>query len=162
MLADTEEELERIRAECMKMSSKRALISAAASIIPVPFTDIATDIMVLRDIVPKITQRFGLAREQMEGYDPQVSVVIYEVARETGSKIIGRYLTRDLIFHLLKKMGVKNLTTKQVAKYMPLIGQVVSAGISYGGMMLVIRHHINECHKVARMVIDRTDRRALR
>ena len=98
------------------MSTKRALISAAASILPVPFTDIATDIMVLRDIVPKITQKFGLAKEQIDGYDPQLSIVIYEAAKEIGSKIIGRYLTKDLVMHLLKKMGIKSLTTKQVGQ----------------------------------------------
>ncbi|HOC46345.1 MAG: hypothetical protein PHT96_13615 [Syntrophorhabdaceae bacterium] len=141
----------------MKMSRKRALMSAAASILPVPFTNTATDIMVLRDIIPKIAQKFGLAKEQIDGYDRQLSIIIYEVAREVGSKIIGRYLTKDLIIHLLQNMGIKRLTVKQVSRYMPLIGQVVSAGVSYGGMMLVIRHHINECHKVARMVTDRTN-----
>lgn len=155
MLAYTEEELDRIRLECMKMSNRRALISAAASIVPVPFTDVATDIMVLKDIIPKITQKFGLAKEQISGYDPQLSIIIYETAREIGSKIIGRCLTKDLIFSLLKKMGIKKLTTKQVARYLPLIGQVISAGMSYGGMMLIIRHHINECHKVARIVAGR-------
>ncbi len=155
MLAHTREELDRIRHECIKMSNKRALISAAASIVPVPLTDVATDIMVLRDIIPKITQKFGLAREQIDRYDPQVSIVIYETAKEIGSKVIGSALTKDLVFNLLKKIGLKKLTTKQVAKYMPIVGQAVSAGLSYGGMMLVIRHHINECHKVAGMVADR-------
>jgi hypothetical protein len=155
MLAYTKEELDRIRHECMKMSNKRALISAAASIVPLPFTDIATDIMVLKDIIPKITQRYGLAREQINGYDPQLSIFIYEAAREIGSRIIGRCLTKELVFSLLKKMGIKKLATKQVARYVPLIGQVMSAGMSYGGMMLIIRHHINECHKVARIAADR-------
>ena len=155
MLAYTREELDGIRRECIKMSNRRALISAAASILPVPFTDIATDVMVLRDIIPKITYKFGLAKEQIDRYDPQLSIVIYETAREIGSRIIGRCLTKDLVLHLLKKMGIKKLTTKQVARYMPLVGQVISAGISYGGMMLVIRHHINECHRVAWMVADR-------
>jgi len=155
MLVSTKEELGRIRTECMKMSRRPALVSAAASVVPLPFTDIATDLAVLRNIIPKITQKFGLAKEQMDGYDPQVSLLIYEAARDAGSKIIGRYLTKDLIFNLLKKAGMKRLTTKQVARYLPLVGQVVSAGISFGGMMLVIRHHINECHRVATMVIDR-------
>ncbi len=151
------EELERIRRECLKMSNKRALISAAASILPVPFTDVATDIMVLRDVIPKITQKFGLAKDQIDRYDPQLSIIIYQVATEIGSKIIGRLLTRDVIINLLKKMGIKKLTTKQIAKYMPLVGQAVSAGISYAGMTLVIRRHINECHRIAWMVIERRE-----
>ena len=159
MLTYTKDELDRIRHECMKMSNKRALISAAASILPVPFTDVATDIMVLRDIIPKITQKYGLSKEQIDRYDPQLSIVIYEAAKEMGSKVIGTILTKDLVLNLLKKMGIKKLTTKQVARYMPLVGQIVAAGISYGGMMLVIRHHINECHKVAWLVADRTGSR---
>ncbi len=142
------------------MYNKPALISAAASVFPVPFTDIATDIAVLLHVVPKITQKFGLSKEQIDGYDPQLSIAIYEAAKEIGSKIIGRYLTKDLVvMHLLKIMGARRLTTKQLVRYVPLIGQVVSASISCGGMVLIIRHHINECHKIAWMVVDRKNSR---
>ncbi|MHB8109887.1 MAG: hypothetical protein ACYDHW_07630 [Syntrophorhabdaceae bacterium] len=145
-----------IRKECLRMSNKRALISAAASIVPLPFTDIATDIMVLRDVIPRITRQFGLAKEQIDRYDPQIAIMIYEVAKELGSKIIGRYLTKEVILYILKKMGIRSLTTKQVAHYIPLIGQAVSAGISYTGMTIIIRHHIKECYEVAGLVMDRS------
>lgn len=138
------------------MSKKRALLSAAASIIPLPFTDIATDIMVLRDIIPRITQKFGLSKEQLDRYDPQVAIMIYEAAKELGAKMIGRYITKEVIVYILKRMGIRSLTTKQVAHYVPLIGQAIAAGISYTGMTLIIRHHIKECYDVAGLVLDRS------
>lgn len=156
MLAYKKEDLEAIRKECLSMSKKRALLSAAASIIPLPFTDIATDIMVLRDIIPRITQKFGLSKEQLDRYDPQVAIMIYEAAKELGAKMIGRYITKEVIVYILKRMGIRSLTTKQVAHYVPLIGQAIAAGISYTGMTLIIRHHIKECYDVAGLALDRS------
>lgn len=156
MLASRKEDLDEIRKECLRMSHKRAFLSAAASVIPLPFTDIATDVIVLQEIIPRITRKFGLSKEQLERYDPQVSIMIYEAAKELGSKMIGRYITKELIVYILKKMGIRRLTTKQVAHYVPLVGQAVAAGISYTGMSLIIRHHIKECYEVAERALNKS------
>lgn len=146
--------MENIRKECLRMSNRRALLSAAASVIPVPFTDIATDVVLLRNIMPRITERFGLSKEQVDGYDPQLAIFIYDAAKKLGTNVIGKYLTKELIVQILKKMGIRRLTTNQVARYVPIIGQAVSAGLSYTAMRLIIRSHINECHRVARTVMQ--------
>lgn len=150
------EELENIKKECLRMSNRRALLSAAASVVPIPFTDIATDVVLLRSIIPRITERFGLSKEQVDGYDPQLAIFIYDAAKKLGSNVIGKYLTKELIVQILRKMGIRRLTTNQVARYVPIIGQAVSAALSYGTMKLIIRSHINECHRVARTVMQQT------
>lgn len=159
MLPNSKEELDNIRKECLRMSNKRALLSAAASVIPVPFTDIATDVVLLKQIIPKISDKFGLSKEQIDEYSPQLAVFIYDAAKRLGANMIGKYITKELIIQILKKMGIR-LTAKQVARYMPILGQAISAGISYGAMRLIIQSHINECCKVAETVIQRTDARA--
>jgi uncharacterized protein (DUF697 family) len=132
------EELEKIRKECLRMSNKRALFSAAVSVVPVPFTDIAADVALLKQIIPKISAKFGLTKEQLDEYDPRMAILIYDVSKRLGTNMIGKYVTKELIIHILKKIGIR-LTTKQVVKYVPIIGQVISAGISFAGMRLIIR-----------------------
>lgn len=147
------EELETIKKECTRMSNKRALLSAAASVVPVPFTDIATDVVLLKQIIPRISEKFGLSKEQIDEYNPQLAIFIYDITKRLGTNMIGKYVTKELIVQILKKLGVR-LTTKQVMKYVPVLGQVISAGISFTAMRFIIRSHINECYKVARIVIE--------
>ena len=153
MLPDSIEELEKIKKECRRMSNKRSFLSAAASVVPVPFTDIATDVVLLKQIMPGISEKFGLSKEQIDEYNPQIAIFIYDAAKRLGANMIGKYVTKELIIQILKKMGV-HLTTKQVAKYFPIVGQAISAGISYTAMRFIIHSHINECCKVARTVIE--------
>ncbi len=43
-------------------------------------------------------------------------------------------------------------------KYVPVIGQVVSAGVSYTAMRVIIRRHIDECYEVASTVVAEVNR----
>lgn len=54
---------------------------------------------------------------------------------------------------LLKKVGAK-VAVKQVAKYVPFVGQVVSTGISFGAMKYLGNSHIDECYEVCRRIIE--------
>jgi len=135
------------------MSNKKSLLSAAASAVPVPLADIATDVVLLRQIIPRISEMFGLSKEQIDEYNPQVAVFIYDIAKRLGAKMIGSYITKELIMQILKKAGIR-LTAKQAARYVPVIGQAVSAGISYAAMRVIIHSHINQCYKVVRAVIE--------
>lgn len=153
MLPATIEELEDIKKECRRMSNKKSLLSAAASAVPVPLADIATDVVLLRQIIPRISERFGLSKEQIDEYNPQVAVFIYDIAKRLGAKMIGSYITKELIMQILKKAGIR-LTAKQAARYVPVIGQAVSASISYAAMRVIIHSHINQCYKVVRAVIE--------
>jgi len=151
-MPSTIEELEKIKKECLKMSSKRALLSAIASVVPVPFTDVATDVVLLKKIIPVISEKFGLSKDQIDEYNPQLAIFIYEISKRLGMNMIGKYVTKELIVQILKKMGVK-LTTKQVIKYIPVFGQVISAGVSFSAMRIIINAHIDECYKVVKAVI---------
>ncbi|MCX5814156.1 MAG: hypothetical protein NT178_16675 [Proteobacteria bacterium] len=135
------------------MSNKRALLSAAASAIPVPFTDIAIDVVLLKQIIPTISDKFGLSKEQINEYNPQLAIFIYDASKRLGANMIGKYVTKELVIQILKKIGVR-LTAKQAAKYIPILGQVISAGIGFVGMKMIIRSHINECYSVVKTVIE--------
>jgi len=156
MLSGTIEELEKIKKECRRMSNKRSLLSSAASAVPVPLADIATDVVLLKQIIPAVSEKFGLSKQQIDDYNPQIAIFIYDIAKRLGTNLIGRYITKELIMQVLKKAGVR-LTARQAARYVPVVGQAVSAGISYTAMRMIINAHIGQCYKIAKVIIE-TDR----
>jgi uncharacterized protein (DUF697 family) len=149
MLPGNLRELEDIRKECLRMSGRRALLSAAATIIPFPFSDVLADVVLLRTVIPQITERFGLARDQVDRYDPQVAVLIYDMVKKLGAGLIGRYVTKELVLQVLKVIGLRRLTARQAARCVPIAGQALAAGLSYGAMTFIIRLHINHCYRIA-------------
>ncbi|MNP86084.1 hypothetical protein D3C76_1861170 [compost metagenome] len=46
------------------------------------------------------------------------------------------------------------VTVKQVAKFVPFVGQAVSAGISFGAMKYLGNSHIEECYEVCKKIIE--------
>ena len=146
------EDLRRIRKECRRIASKRALLSAAGAVVPIPVTNIATDIVLLKQAIPLISGKFGLSREQIDAYDPDIAVVIYDVAKKLGPPLIGQYVTKRLIMGVLKKFGVR-MTTQQIAGFVPLVGQAISVGISFTAMKLILNAHINSCYAVAKGLV---------
>jgi uncharacterized protein (DUF697 family) len=151
-------QLDSIKKDCTRMSNKRAFLSAAASVIPVPFTDIAADVVLLKQLIPRINAKFGLSKEQIDEYSPQLAILVYDAAKRVGTNMIGKYVTEKIIVRALKKMGTR-LFAEQVMKYVPVLGQIVAAGISFTAMKMIINRHINECYKVAKTVMEANRRR---
>jgi uncharacterized protein (DUF697 family) len=151
-------ELDSIKKVCIRMSNRRALLSALASVVPIPFTDVAADVVLLKQLIPGINAKFGLSKEQIDEYNPQLAILVYDVAKKFGTNMIGKYVTKKLIVRVLKKMGTR-LATEQVLKYVPVLGQIVAAGISFTAMRMIINSHINECYKVAKTVIEVNEER---
>jgi hypothetical protein len=38
-------------------------------------------------------------------------------------------------------------------KYAPVLGQAISAGTGFTAMKMIVNNHINECYRVARIVV---------
>ncbi|MDB5817517.1 MAG: hypothetical protein JWQ11_1157, partial [Rhizobacter sp.] len=68
------------------------------------------------------------------------------------SMLLGRMITRQLVMRVLRMVGVR-LTTQQVAKYVPIAGQAVSAALTYSALKLVCEQHIRECMDVSRQLM---------
>jgi uncharacterized protein (DUF697 family) len=153
MLPQTINELEAIREECKSMVTKRAGISATAAIVPVPGMDIGADVALLLEMIPAINRKFGVTPDQLDGMDPQIKQMILVAATSIGSEMIGKYITKEIIIQVLKKIGVR-IATKQVAKYIPILGQALSAGISFGAMKLVGNSHVDECYTVVKRAVE--------
>lgn len=154
MLATTRQELEQLRNECRSMVNNSALLSRGAAIIPVPGVDIASDVGLLLELLPKISRRFGLSPKQIEQLDSQTKIVIANLIIRLGTQLVGQVLTKQLIMQILKKVGIR-MTAKQVVKYIPFAGQAAAAGLSFAAMQYVGNCHVDECYEVVKGVIEK-------
>ena len=145
-------ELDTIRAQCRRLVTRRASVSAGASIVPLPGLDLGTDVMILLRLLPQINERFGLSPEQIDRLDVETKRTVMLFVGSVGSALVGRLVTRELVVRLLMKMGIR-VTTKGVVKFVPLLGQAVSASISFGAMKLLGNRHIDDCYEIARRTL---------
>ena len=133
-----------IARRCRRLVTQRALLAAGVAMIPVPGLDWITDIGVLIKLLPEINEAFGLTPEQVERLAPDRRIVVYKALSAGGTMLVGRIVTRELVLKLLKLVGVR-LTTQQVAKFVPIAGQAVSAALTFSALKYVCELHIRQC-----------------
>jgi uncharacterized protein (DUF697 family) len=152
----TRRDIAQIASDCRKLVTRRAMISAGASVVPLPGVDVAVDVAVLLRMIEQINQRFGLTPQQIEQLAPQRRLFAYKAAMGVGSALIGRIVTRELVIKLLKTVGVR-LSVKQAAKYVPFAGQAVAASLSFAALKALGDRHVEDCVRVAETLIDVRD-----
>jgi uncharacterized protein (DUF697 family) len=132
-----------------KLLNKRAMVAAAASAVPVPGLDWMVDAAMLSRLIPEINKEFGLTPQQLDKLEPKKRDQVQKAVTMVGSVLIGKFISRDLVIKAATKIGVR-LTTKQVAKYVPLAGQIVSAAVGYAAIRYFGEEHMKDCIRVAR------------
>jgi uncharacterized protein (DUF697 family) len=132
-----------------KLLNKRAMVAAAASAVPVPGLDWMVDAAMLSKLIPEINKEFGLTPQQLDQLEPKKRDQVQKAVAMVGSVLIGKFISRDLIIKAATKIGVR-LTTKQVAKFVPLAGQIVSAAVGYAAIRYFGEEHMKDCIRVAK------------
>jgi uncharacterized protein (DUF697 family) len=145
-------ELDAVVRHCRSLVSRRALLAAGVSIVPVPGVDWVTDVAVLMKLIPDINHAFGLTPAQIELLAPDRQVVVYKAISAGGGLLIGKLVTRELVMGMLRLVGVR-LTTQQAAKYVPIAGQAVSAALTYSSLRFVCEQHIQQCVAISRQLM---------
>ena len=130
-----------------KLLNKRALVAAVASAVPVPGLDWAVDAALLSRLIPEINKEFGLSPAQLDQLDPKKRDQVQKAVAMVGSVLIGKFISRDLILKATRQIGVR-LTTQQLAKYVPLAGQAVSAALGYTILRYLGTQHIRDCVRI--------------
>lgn len=153
LVPGTRRDIEAVAHACRKLVTRRALISAGASVIPVPGLDVAVDISVLIGMIESINREFGLTPRQIALLSPRRRLFAYRAVMTVGSALIGRVVTRELVLKLLQKVGVR-LTFKQASRFVPFAGQVVAASLSFAALKYLGDRHIRDCVQVADTLID--------
>ena len=130
-----------------KLLHRRALTAAAASVVPVPGLDWAMDAALLSRLLPQINAQFGLTPEQLDQLTPHQREQVQKAVALVGSVLIGKFVTRDLVLKAVQTVGLR-MTSKQVAKFVPLAGQAVSAALGYATLRYLGEQHIQDCVRV--------------
>jgi len=131
-----------------RLLGRKAMIGAAASAIPLPGLDWATDAALLSRLVPQISAEFGLSLTQLDRLAPQRRENVQKAATAVGALLVGKLITRELLIQLAKHAGIR-LTTKQATKYVPFAGQAISAVLGYAALRSLGEQHIKDCVRVA-------------
>ena len=132
-----------------KLLNKRALVAAFASAVPLPGLDWAVDAALLSKMIPALNREFGLAPEQLDQLDPKKREQVRNAAATVGSLLIGKFITRDILVKAVTKIGTR-LAAKEVAKFVPMAGQLVAAGIGFAAIRYFGEEHMKDCIRVAR------------
>jgi len=134
-----------------RLLSRKALMAAAVGAVPVPGIDWAADATLLSRVIPQISAEFGLSVTQLDRLAPYDRERIQKAATAVGALLVGRLVTRELLISLARYAGVR-MTAKQAARYVPIVGQAVSATLSYTALRALGELHIKDCVKVAQSV----------
>jgi uncharacterized protein (DUF697 family) len=145
--------IEAVAAQCRQQVARRAMLSAGASVVPLPGFDLLADVAVLSRLLHEINEAFGLTPAQIEALSPQRRFTVYKAVNAAGATAVGRLVTRELLAMLARGVARK-LATKTVLRFVPLAGQALAAGISYGLIRLLGERHIADCVRVATAAID--------
>lgn len=132
-----------------RLLHRRALVAAAASTVPVPGLDWAVDAALLSRLLPQISSEFGLSAQQLDQLDPEKREKVQKAVALVGSVLIGKLITQELVLRAARTVGVR-LTTKQLAKYVPIAGQAVSAAIGYATLRYLGEQHMQDCIRVVK------------
>lgn len=143
-----DQQLQHIKKECRALVRKRALLSAGAAVVPVPLLDVVVDAGNLMQLIPEISQRFGLGAEVIEQMPAPQRDKIWALVRARGSQLIGIVMTRELIRKTILSFAGR-LATRQVAKFIPFGGQIVAASLGYFVLRKIAYQHIDDCYAVA-------------
>lgn len=131
-----------------RLLNRRALVAGAASVVPVPGLDWAVDAAMLSRLVPAINAEFGLTPAQIEALPPRKREQVQKAVALVGSVVVGKLVTKDLVLRMAAALG-RRLTVQQVAKYVPLAGQAVSAIMGYTALRYLGEEQIKDCVRIA-------------
>jgi hypothetical protein len=154
MMPISEKDLDRVANECYSMVTTRAGLSGAVAAVPMPGVEIAADVAILLRLLPAISQRFGLSSDQIDQYDAQSKMFLYNLIVEMGSKVAGKVITTEVVLYLLKRAGL-TVTASTLTKYLPVVGQIAAAGLSFAAMKYIGDAHVAECRKLVERMRSR-------
>ncbi len=151
LVPESPSQIEAVARQCRRIVNRRALMAAGVSAVPIPGLDWVTDVGVLLKVIPEINRAFGLTPEQVERLAPDRRMAVYKAISAGGGVLVGKLVTRELVFTAVKVVGVR-LSTQQAAKFVPIAGQALSAALTFGALRYVCEQHIRQCISVRRQL----------
>ncbi|MBO1198916.1 DUF697 domain-containing protein [Staphylococcus simiae] len=147
----TSEELQQRRNRAEALVKKKSLLSSGMSIVPIPGLDFGVDLKLMKDIIEDVNKIYGLDHKQVNKLSDDVKERIMSAAAIQGSQFIGKRISSAILKVVIRDVA-KRTAAKQT-KWFPIVGQAVSASISYYFMNKIGKDHIQKCENVIKNVM---------
>lgn len=147
-------QIQRLAERCRREVTRRALISAGATLVPLPGFDLAVDVGVLATMLDDVNRAFGLTPAQIDTLAPQRQFTVYKAINTLGASAVGRLVTREVVT-LLARSVARRIATKTVLRYVPLAGQAIAASLSFAALKTLGDRHVADCVKVAQTALGK-------
>ncbi|TDM12363.1 DUF697 domain-containing protein [Macrococcus lamae] len=132
----------------------KSLMSSAGAIVPIPGLGVGIDMKLMTDLIEQINRTYGLSHKQVNGMTDDLKQKVMVTAARQGSEFIGKRISKSLVAVIFKAIARRELAKQ--SKWVPIVGQAISASISYYMMKKMGMSHIEKCEKVARDLIEST------
>jgi predicted GTPase len=148
-----EETLRSKREAAEKVVAIHAGLAAANALNPIPGLDVGVDLGLLMTMARYVISTYGFTPEQVEALrkKARVRAAVVRGLQEAAERF-APYLTRAFLARALGCMGA-DAAVKYSAKWVPLAGTLVSAGVGYKLTYAFGEKLIDECESAARQIV---------
>jgi len=125
--------------------------SAANALTPIPGVDAAIDLGILHGLFAQLRRSYGLT---------EVNLSLVEHLPNLGplAKDVLAFATKEGVMLLLKQFA-KSEVTKNVSKYVPIVGQTVAALLGFAIVQSAGNHYHDRCYRLAEAILTEELRR---
>jgi len=149
------EALKKKRQVAARLIKAYAAVSAANSLNPVPGVDIAADITLLVKMGQQVGHIYGLDK------DEKVDAFLRQMIRPQKLPVLAgkiaqfvvKYTVAEGILSILKRFAAR-LATRQISKYIPFAGTLLSAGIGWQTTRMLGSQLLEDAETLALEVLD--------
>lgn len=144
-------EIEERRERAQALVRKKSVLSSSVSVVPIPGLDFGVDIKLMRDIIEDVNKIYGLDHKQVNNMGDDMKERVFAAAAIQGSQFIGKKVSNAILKVVIRDVA-KRVAAKQT-KWFPILGQAISASISYYFMKKIGEEHIQKCEKVIKTLV---------
>lgn len=139
--------LEKKKAACNNYVALAAWAAAANGVNPIPGVDVGVDLGILMKLFSEIREAYGLGDDLLTKLKASGSPVVTRLAGE-----VIEFATKKGLQMLLTRFAGRE-TAKTLAKYIPIVGQLVAAGLGYAITSSAGNSYLEDCHQLAEEIL---------
>ena len=137
--------------EEIKQKSNIPTTQQEIAVVPIPGLGFSVDLKLMKDIIEDVNKIYGLDHKQVNSMGDDIKERIYTTAAIQGSQFVGKKVSNAILKVVIRDVA-KRTAAKQT-KWFPIVGQAISASISYYLMKKIGDDHIEKCEKVAQSLV---------
>ncbi|MFS0725695.1 GTPase [Paenibacillus sp. 1P07SE] len=139
--------LKRKKKACEKLLLLNSAAAAANGLNPVPGLNIAIDASILQKLLDQIRSNFDLSEDRI-----RTGAKIVPALASAANNLL-KSISFQGIIHLLQRQAGKTATT-QLSRYVPFIGQALSATAGFSITYFTGKAYLDDCYKVAEALLN--------